>query len=329
MLNKMTVWLVVSLFLSYIPLAQAQLAKQMLRVGWLSNLVKPLPDSPDQREEAFRHELGKLGYIQGKNIFVEYRYAEGNSDRLPGLVAGFLALKVDAIVSPSGRGIRVAKKATSSVPIVMIALDDPVATGLVNSLARPGGNLTGITKFVRELSGKRLELFKETIPKISRVGILRDARSDAGVLTEYETVGTVLKVQIRSFEVDGAKPNLQAAFDAVSKNRMDGLIPLGGALAVSYAKPIANLAADKRIATMCEYSDMVEAGCLISYSADELEAFRRAAVYVDKILKGTKPADLPVEQPMKFELVINLKTAKQIGVTIPQWTLMKADRVMR
>jgi putative tryptophan/tyrosine transport system substrate-binding protein len=308
--------------------AEAQQTKQLPRIGYLSNRVKPPPSSPDMGEEAFRRGLRELGYAEGKDILIEHRYAEGNEDRLPVMAAELVDLKLDVIVSATIRGIRAAKQATKSIPIIMITTADPVAAGFVNSLARPGGNVTGLTRLVKELSGKRLELLKEAFPKISRVGIVWDGNAQAVSLKEYEAAGRALKVQIQSLEVDGAKPDLHAAFDAATKNRINFLIPVN-ALSISYAKPIADLAAKNRIATMCERRDNVEAGCLMSYSADETESYKRAAIYVDKILKGTKPSDLPVEQPINFEFIVNLKTANQIGVTIPPNVLVRATQVIK
>ncbi len=209
----------------------------------------------------------------------------------------------------------------------MVILGDPVATGLVDSLARPGGNVTGLTRLTRELSGKRLELLKEVVPGISRVGVLGAA--NASGFKDYETAARELKIPLQSLEVRGPNPDLEAAFEAAAKGRVSALIPIRGSLINRYPKRIADLAIKNRLPSMCETGEYVDAGCLMSYSANDAEQFKRAAVYVDRILKGAKPADLPVEQPMKFELVINLKTAKQIGVTIPQSVLYRADRVIK
>ena len=286
---------------------------------------------PDRFEDAFRQALWDLGYIEEKNIVVEYRYAEGMEGRLPDLVAELIQLKVDVIVSATIRGIRAAKQATKTIPIVMVTTADPVAAGLVDSLARPGGNITGLTRLTRELSGKRLEVLKEVVPGISRVGVLWNASgqaTDSG-LKSYEAAARTLKLHILSLKLSAPEPNLQAAFEVAAKERADALITSTGALTISYRKRIAELANKNRMPSMCERSDYVEAGCLMSYAADEAESYKRAAIYVDKILKGTKPAELPVEQPVKFEFVINLKTAKQIGLTIPPNVLARADRVIR
>ena len=227
--------------------------------------------------------------------------------------------------------IRAAKQATKTIPIVMVTTQDPVATGLVDSLARPGGNITGLTRLTRELSGKRLELLKEVVPRISRVGVLWDADVTAPGIAfkEYEAAARALKIQLQSLEVRGPNPDLEGAFQAAAKGRASALITIRNPLLNRYRKQIADLAIKNRLPSMYEGSDYVEAGGLMSYSANDAESFRRAAYYVDKILKGAKPADLPVEQPTKFEFVINLKTAKQIGLTIPQSVLFRADKVIK
>ena len=242
------------------------------------------------------------------------------------LVTELVQLKVDVLVSQALPVIRAAKQATKTIPIVMVTTADPVAAGLVDSLARPGGNVTGLTRLTRELSGKRLELLKEVVPKVSRVGVLRDVATD---FKEYETAAGALKLQLQSLEVRSPNPDFEGAFQAAAKGRVSALVTLSGALTVSYTKRIAELAIKKQLPSMHERNEFVEAGGLMSYSSADAESFRRAAAYVDKILKGAKAADLPVEQPTKFELVINLKTAKQIGVTIPPNTLARADRVIR
>ena len=280
--------------------------------------------------DAFWQGLPKLDYVEGKNVLVDRRYAEGKEDLIPSLVAELIQLKVDVIVSATIRGIRAAKQATKTIPIVMITTADPVAAGLVDSLAHPGGNITGLTRLTRELSGKRLELLKEVVPRISRVGVLSSSGETTGSsFTYYEAAARAFKVQLQSIEFQAPNPDFENAFRAAAKGRVNAIIAGTSAVTISYRKTIADLALKNRLPSMCERSDFVEAGCLMSYSADEFESYRRAAIYVDKILKDTKPADLPVEQPMKFELVFNLKTANQIGITIPQWPLMKADRVIR
>jgi putative tryptophan/tyrosine transport system substrate-binding protein len=225
--------------------------------------------------------------------------------------------------------IRAAKQATKTIPIVMVTTQDPVATGLVDSLARPGGNVTGLTRLTRELSGKRLELLKEVVPGISRVGALLSAQQSGDDFKWYETPARALKIQLQLLEVRASKPDFDAAFQAAAKGHANALITIRGSVLIRYVKRIADLAIKNRLPSMHEESEFVGAGGLMSYSDSDAESFRRAAYYVDKILKGAKPADLPVEQPTKFELVINLKTAKQIGLTIPPNVLVRADRVIR
>ena len=309
--------------------AEAQPAKKVSRVGFLSGGGDP--SNPGPRVEAFRQGLRDLGYIDGKNILAEYRYIEGNLDRAPGLVAELIQLKVDVLVTTFLPGIRAAKDATKTIPIVMLSFADPVATGLVDSLARPGGNITGLATLARDLSGKRLELLKEAVPRISRVGVLWDADAPGPAIAfkEYEAAARALKIQLQSLEVRAQNTDLEGAFQAAVKGRASALVTIRNPLLGRYSKRIVNLAIKNRLPSMCEESDIVEAGCLMSYSASDTENFRRAAYYVDRILKGTKPADLPVEQPMKFELIINLKTAKQIGLTIPQSVLFRADKVIK
>jgi ABC-type uncharacterized transport system substrate-binding protein len=297
------------------------------RIGYLAQRNTPTPTTPDPAADAFQQGLRDLGYVEGKNILVEYRYAEGSEDRLRALVAELVQLKVEVIVSPTFQAIRAAKQATKAIPIVMVVTVDPVAAGLIDSLARPGGNVTGVTRLTRELSGKRLELVKEVLPTVSHVGVLRDAEATA--FKDYEIPARALKIKLQSLDVRNPKVDFEEAFQIAVKRHVDALVVVSGALSLSYRKQIADLAIKNRLPSMHERSEEVEAVGLMSYSADNHESFRRAAIFVDKILKGAKPADLPVEQPMKFELVINLKTAKQIGLTVPPNVLARADRVIR
>jgi putative ABC transport system substrate-binding protein len=309
--------------------AVAQQSARIPRIGYLG--ASGDAHTPGPLNEAFRQRLRDLGYIEGKNILVEYRYAEGDLDRVPGLVAELVQLNVDVLVSGNLAVIRAAKQATKTIPIVMVISADPVATGLVDSLASPGGNVTGVTRLTRELSGKRLELLKEVVPRMSRVGVLwnPDQPAPAIAFKEYEAAAHALKIQLQSLEVRGPNPEFARAFQAAAKGRANALIAVRGALLNRYPKQIADFAIKNRLPSMCEGSEYVEAGGLVSYAASDTESYRRAATYVDKILKGAKPADLPVEQPTKFELVINLKTAKQIGLTIPPNVLVRADRVIK
>ena len=262
---------------------------------------------------------------------VEYRYYEGNLDRVPGLVTELVQLKVDVLIVGALPAIRAAKQATKMIPIVVVTSQDPVAAGLIDSLARPGGNITGVTTLQRELSGKRLELLKEAVPGISRVGVLWYATGESSTIgfKEYEVAARALKIPLQSLGVRAPNPDLDGAFQAAAKGRVNALVPIITPTVRRYQKQIVDLAIKNRLPSMWERSDYVEAGGLMSYSADDAQNYRRVAYYVDRILKGTKPADLPVEQPMKFEFVINLKTAKQIGVVIPPEVLGRASKIIR
>ena len=308
---------------------EAQQPGKVARIGYTSNNT---PASPGPLLEAFRQGLLDLGYIEGQNIIVEYRYAEGKSGQIESLVTELLQLKLDLLVIPSVGGILAAKQANKAMPIVMVSNADPVMTGMVDSLARPGGNITGLTTFSRDLSGKRLELLREAVPQISRVAVLRDAdsRQNAPIgLKEYEAAARALGIKLQSLDVRGPNPDLEGAVQLAAKERVSALITITGGLLFRHQKRIADLAISNRIPSMFEGDTWVEAGGLMSYSTNDRDVFRRAAVYVDKILKGRKPADLPVERSTKFELAINLKTANQIGVTIPQSLLYRADKVIK
>jgi putative ABC transport system substrate-binding protein len=322
--------LVLTILLAICPSAKAQQPKKIPRIGYLSGAGDP--SNPGPNVEAFRRGLQELGYIEGKNILVEYRYIEGKRDRVPSLVAELVQLKVDVLVSPNLPSIRAAKQATKTIPIVMVINWDPVATeGLIDSLERPGGNITGLSRLTRDLSGKRLELLKEVVPGISRVGVFDDA--DVPLQTkaskDYQAAGRALKIQVQSLEIRGPNPDLEGAFQAAVKSRIRALIATQITAVIPYTEKIADLAIKNRLPLMVETGSSVEAGGLMSYAASDADLFRRAAIYVDKILKGAKPAELPVEQPTKFDFVVNLKTAKQIGLTIPPNVLARADRVIR
>jgi len=329
MKKNSVVWLLLIVSLRTAPFVDAQQPKRVPRIGYVSGAGDP--NTPTRGSETFRQALREVGYIEGKNIIVEYRYAGGKVDMFPDLVAELVRLKVDVLVSPVTPAIRAAKESTKTIPIVMVIPSDPVATGLIDSLARPGGNITGVTRLTRDLSGKRLELLKDTVPGVTRVGVLRDANGEGPLISlkEYEAAARALKVSIQSLEVRAPNPDFEETLRNAAKAHADALITIHNSLIVRYPKRIADLAIKNRLPSMCEASQYVDAGCLVSYSANEAESYRRAAVYVDKILKGTKPADLPVEQPTKFEFVVNLKTAKQIGLTIPPNVLARADRVIK
>jgi putative ABC transport system substrate-binding protein len=316
--------LVVVVLLALGVIAEAQQPAKVPRIGYLASGGDI--NNPGFIVEAFRQGLRDLGYIEGKNIVVEYRYP-GADPRDLGAVAELIQLKVDVLVSSSAGAIRAAKQATKTIPIVVMASFDPVEAGIVDSLARPGGNITGVARLTHELNGKRLELFKEAVPKISRVGIFADRESPS--LREYERAVRTLNLSFESLEINTPNPDLDALFRSAAKARVNAIIMTSSRSINRYAKQIVELALKNRLPSMFEISTRVEAGGLMSYSADDRAMFRRAAVYVDKILKGTKPADLPVEQPTKFEFVINLKTAKMIGVTIPPNVLYRADKVIK
>jgi len=301
------------------------------RIGYLSRTGDS--KNPGPQVEGFRQGLRDLGYVEEKNILVEYRYIEGKVDSIPSLVAELVQLKVDVLVLGPLPAIRAAKQATKTIPIVMVTTQDPVAAGFVDSLARPGGNITGLTTLQRELSGKRLELLKEAVPGISRVGALVSAEQLSGGIVNdfqwYEAPARALKIQLQLLEVRDSNPDFDAAFQAAAKGRASALITVSGSLFDRYTRRFADLAIKNRLPSMHEVNRYVEAGGLMSYSADDAESYRRIAYYVDRILKGTKPADLPVEQATKFEFVINLKTAKQIGLTIPPDVLARASRLIK
>jgi len=316
-------------FAAYIS-AEAQQAQKIARIGFVSARAEPTVAAPDSTAESMRQGLRSLGYIEGKNIVIEYRYFEGKVDRIPSLVAELLRAKLDVLVSVNTLAIQAFKQATKTTPIVIVINDNPVTTGIVDSLAHPGGNVTGLTRFTRDLSGKRLELLKETAPKILRVGVLDDASTDIRTsFQDFEPAARALKLQLHSLEVHGPNPDFAGAFQAAAKAHVNALITVRTALLIRYRNKIADLIIKHRLPSVWEGSDFVEAGGLMSYSASDAEVFRRAAYFVDMILKGTLPADIPIEQPTKFELVINLKTAKQIGLAIPPNVLARADRVIR
>ena len=274
--------------------------------------------------------MRELGYVEGKNIVIEWRWAEGKFDRLPDLAAELARLDVDVIVAGGSTSTGAAKKATTTIPIVMAQTNDPVGSGMIASLAHPGGNMTGLSTLVPELSGKRLELLKEVLPKLSRVTVFGDstAPGNAQSLKETEPAAKALKISLQYFDVLAPK-SIESAFREASKERASAVLVFVAPVLISRRKEIAELAVKYRLPAMYGQPEYVESGGLMSYGVSVVDLYRRAAVYVDKILKGAKPADLPVEQPTKFELVINLKAAKQIGLTIPPNVLARADRVIK
>ncbi len=309
--------------------AQAQQPKKIYRIGYLLP-GNPTTESADS--EAIRLALQELGYIEGLNIAIEYRYAEGKRDRFPELAAELVRLKVDIIVVDGGNNpARALKNATKTIPIVMTGGSDPVEPGLVESLARPGGNVTGLTNFARELGGKRLELLKEVVPKVARVAVLYDPGNTSQVREVKEILpvtARALKLTVQPWEILDAD-GFERAFARFNKERPDGLYVVAGTRVAPNYERIAGFALKNRLPSIYNNREALDAGGLIYYGGDLADSYRRVAYYVDKILKGTKPAELPVEQPTKFELIINLKTAKQIGVTIPPKVLARADKVIR
>jgi putative ABC transport system substrate-binding protein len=308
--------------------AEAQQTTKIIRIGYLTNA----PFSADQElQDAFRQGLRDLGYVQGKNIVIEWRSGEGSRGRQRALATELVRLKVDVIVAGGTGDIRAAKEATSKIPIVMINGGDAVGNGFVASLARPGGNITGLSSLRPEISGKRLELLKEIVPRLSRVAVFASSasRDYAQVLKEIEIAASASRVKVQSLDILSSK-DFESAFRGATKARADALlVRVPGPILSPHRTGVAELAVKSRLPVIYEGAAEVEAGGLMSYGPSSTDRYHRAATYVDKILKGTKPADLPVEQPTKFEFVINLKAAKQIGLTIPPNVLARADRVIR
>jgi putative ABC transport system substrate-binding protein len=309
--------------------AQAQQPKKVFRVGYLGAGTLT---SEATRVEGIQQALHKQGFIEGQNITVEYRYAEGKPDRLPALASELVRLKVDVILATGRPSTQAAVNATKTIPIILTGQgSDPVEAGFIESLPRPGGNVTGVTNLTPELGGKRLEILKEAIGKVTRIAILFDPTSSANALQVKEYLppaARALKLTIRSWELR-ATDEFEKVFAAIGKQRPDGLYVTGGSLMLANHKRIAGLALKSRLPSMYWSSIAVEAGGLMSYGADRKDSYRQVAWYVDKILKGAKPADLPVQQPMKFDFVINLQTAKQIGLNIPPDLLARATKIIR
>jgi putative tryptophan/tyrosine transport system substrate-binding protein len=325
-------WLAVSVIAFVLGLAgtvaQAQQPKKVPRIGFLGATS---PSTISGRVEAFRQGLRELGYVEGKNIFIEWRFAEGKSDRLPALAAELVRLKVDVIVTGAPQATRSAKQATVTVPIVMASDDDPVGSGFVASLARPGGRITGSSTLSPEISGKQLELLKEIVTKLSRVAVIGEDVTRPGIpqaLREINVAADGFGVQLQYLEVRGPK-DIETAFRAASKERADAVLILASTVLFSQRRQVVDLAVKSRFPAIYNRPEYVEDGGLVFYGVSYTELYRRAATYVDKILKGAKPADLPVEQPKKFEFIVNLNAAKQIGLTIPPNVLVRADKVIK
>jgi len=307
--------------------ADAQQPMTIPRIGFL---ITSSPSAIAPRMDAFRQGLRQLGYVEGKNIVIEPRHAEGKLDRLPALAAELVRLNVDIIVTSGPTATHPAKGATSTIPIVMTFDDDPVGSGFVASLARPGGNVTGLSTLAPEISGKQLELLKEIVPRLNRMAVIGTStrQGTAQSLKEMELAAGAFGVKVQYLDIQNPQ-DIETAFRAAGKERADAILVLQSPVFNAQRAQIANLALKSRLPTTYPRREFVEDGGLMSYGANISDLDRRAATYVDKILKGTKPADLPVEQPTKFEFIINLKTAKQIGLTIPPNVLARADKVIR
>jgi putative ABC transport system substrate-binding protein len=323
--------LVAVVLLAEAVIAEAQHAVKSPRIGYLAAASL---STIKYRTEAFRQGLRELGYVEGKNIIIEWRSSEGKRDRAPALASELIRLNVDVIVTAGAGATRPAKAATTTIPIVFASDDDPIVNGFVASLARPGGNITGLSTLAPELSGKRLELLKEVVPRIARVAVFGTSSTtnnpaNTQSVKETELAAGALGVKLQYLDIRDYK-DFEPAFRAANKGRADAVLMLvSGPVYNAYRREIAELAVKSKLPVIYERGTEVDAGGLMSYGVVLADLDRRAATYVDKILKGTTPADLPVEQPIKFEFIINLKAAKQIGITIPQWTLMKADRVIK
>jgi len=325
-MNRKVSWLVlVAMFFALSHTGEAQQPGQVPKIGWLSARHSSVPGI-----ELIRPELRKLGYVEGKNIAIEHRYADNKFDRLPALADELVSLKVEVLLTPSTIEALAAKNATRTIPIVFLSAADPVASGLVDSLARPGGNMTGLTNIAAVLAGKQLELLKETVPKLSRVAVLWDPKApgSAQQWKESQLPARELGLQLHSMEVSGAN-DFESAFKEATRARSAALAVTQSPPFLSNRKQITDLATKNRLPALYNRGDWVDNGGLMSYGPDRVELFRRVASMIDKILKGTKPADIPVEQPTKFELVINLKTAKALGLTIPPVVMMRADKVIK
>jgi len=324
--RRIVICLLTTALLSIAPSLWAQQPKKVARIGYL---IAGTFSGQAPYTEAFRQGLRDLGYIEGQNIGIDYRYAEEKIERQSALAAELVSLKVDVILTPGATATRSAKGATNTIPIVMAQDPDPVGNGFVASLARPGGNITGLSSLVAELGGKRLELLKEVVPRLSRVAVLGTSTNPANVqqLRQTELAAKAIGVRLQFLDVRGPK-DIETAFREARKERADAVLLLGGPFFIPQRTKIAELAIKSRLPAIYSRSELVEAGGLMTYGASIPDLYRRAAVYVDKILKGAKPADLPVEQPTKFELVINLKTAKALGLRIPPSIFARATRVI-
>jgi putative ABC transport system substrate-binding protein len=328
MFKKSLGWLLTTFILTTVSLADAQQPAKMPKIGWLSLRPPSRVASAPSGTVLFWREFSALGYVEGKNVAFEYRSAENKPDRLPALADELVRLKVDVIIAIAPFETKAAKNATKTIPIVFFSSSDPVENGLVASLARPGGNLTGFSNFQNLLTGKRLEILKESIPKLSRVAVLHNPETSLEQWKENQVAAKALGLRLHSMEVTSAD-KFENAFKEAIKAGSTALTVAGNALLNSNMQRTVELAVKYRLPAIYIRVDFVESGGLMSYGADQTEPYKRVAVMVDKVLKGTKPSDIPVEQPMKFEFIINLKAAKQIGFTVPPEMLARANRIIR
>ena len=326
MSGKIFVGLLATVLLGTVS-AQAQQPGRVPRIGFLAGVS---PSTIPARTEAFRQGLRELGYVEGKNIFIEWRYADEKLDRLNDLAAELMHLKVEVIVSAAPTVTRAVKEATKTIPIVMAFDDDPVGNGFVANLARPGGNITGLSNLSPEISGKQLELLKEIDPRLSRVAVFGTLTRPGNMqsIKEIELAAEAFGVKVQYLDIQNSK-DIETAFRAASKGRVESVVVFGGTVINSQRKQLIDLAVKSRLPAIYARPEFVEDGGLMTYGPSINDLYRRAATFVDKILKGAKPADLPVEQPKKFDLIINLKAAKQIGLTIPPNVLARADKVIK
>jgi len=325
--NRKFLPFVIYALIVFCPSAKAQQPKTTARIGFLGATSSSVEAA---RIEAFRDGLRELGYVEGKNTVIEWRWAEGKLERLPMLATELVRLNVDVIVAGGSTSTGAAKKATNKIPIVTAQVNDPVGSGLVASLARPGGNLTGLSTLVPEISGKRLEILKEVLPKLSRVVVLGDstAPGNAQSLKETELAAKPFDIQIHYQDIVGPK-HIETSFGEAAKGRGDAILLLGAPVLISQRTQITNLATKNQVPVIYPQKEYVDVGGLMSYGVSIVDLYRRSATYVDKILKGGNPGEIPVEQPTKFEFIINLKTAKQIGLIVPPNVLARADRVIK
>src|SRR5262245_35631181 len=328
MKSKIIVFTLCAMLFAVCASAQAQQPKKVPRIGYLTTAAR-LADAP--RVEALRQGLRDLGYLEGKNINIEYRYAEGKLERVPELAEELVRLKVDILVVSGIATAEPARRVTTTIPIVVAGAGNPIGSGLVASLARPGGNVTGLYQFSPELLGKRLELLNEVTPKVSRFAFLNatDAPAAKSMFKEAQVVAKALGVQFQLIEVKAQNPDLEAAFRIMASDRSGGLVTESSGIVSFHREKILHLVEQNRIPAMHSDQEWANAGGLMSYGSNRVHLYRRVGLYVDKILKGANPAELPMEQPMKFEFVINLRAAKQIGLTIPQSVLYRADKVIK